>query len=49
VKRLGVEITSRADIWFEIYAPPALSSQLSYDEYAGLALAVGLWDGEEKN
>ena len=33
IKRFGVQIPGRAEIWFEISAPPAPPSQLSYDEH----------------
>jgi len=39
-------IPDRAEIWFEISAPPAPPSQLSYDEYTDCTLSVGRTDGE---
>ena len=35
--------------WFEISAPPAPLSQLSYDEYTDRTLSVWRWDGEGEN
>ena len=46
--RLGVQIPARAEIWFEISAPPVLSTQLNYDEYTDHTLSVGRLDGEGK-
>ena len=37
----GVHILARAEIWFEISAPPAPPSQLSYDEHTDRKLSVG--------
>ena len=39
--RFGVQTPARAEIWFEISAPPAPPSQLGYDEYTDRTLSVG--------
>ena len=49
VMKLGVQIPARAEIWIEIFAPPAPPSQLSYDEYTDRTLSVGRWDSEGAN
>jgi len=38
--RFGVQISARAEVWFEI-SPPAPLSQLGCDEYTDRMLAVG--------
>ena len=41
--------SARAEIWFEISAPPAPPSQLSYDEYTDRTRSLGRQDGEGEN